>query len=603
MTAQSTPLSTNYSVKSVHASRSATPFIRLDASTRMYRGFVEGLRQPTGLISLSIATSYDWQLHNLQMACKLYFSDYPVMLREMRSAYDVALCFGEALCVLQKAAGFPIFETVQIKAPYPEGHAFQLVVPMLEETFLLYLIDFMLEFINFNVATTPVAPDKALVRHIAGLIDKLSAYKPQGSNSLRFLQAAHTLGIPWLFVEQNTYQFGYGTHSRWFDSSFTDNTSVIASTLARSKPATSTLLRKAGLPVPKQHVVYTEEDALRLANQMGYPVVIKPISEDGGQGVFAGLQNDAMVKLAFHSVKNASNPVLLEKHILGKDYRLQVLNGKLIWAIERIPAGVVGDGMQSIAHLVDARNKQGDKQPIELTQDVLQYIAEQGHTIDSVPELNQFVALSRIANISAGGTPVGVFDAVHPDNQRLAQTAALLLRLDIAGIDLIMPDIAQSYLETGGAIIEVNAQPHLGIITAAHIYQEILETLLPQKGRIPIVVVFGKVVDTNSLENRLSILLEHSQNIGVVQAGCARINGELITSNQSLFTAGRSLLLNKTVDGLIYYAQNAQDFGQEGLPFDAFDTLFLYENPDLEGLDTLLKACRGSVIRMEALEI
>lgn len=605
MSTQSITMSTNYSVKPVQTPASPKPIIRLLSETILYRGFVEGVHQPTGLINLWIDEVSNVQLKNIKTAFRHYFSAYPVMLREIHTTYDLAMCFADGLGLLQKAAGFPIFETIQIKKNDDGCNEFQLLVPMLEESFLTHLIDFMLKFINSNALSVPVLPDNVLVKHIEGLITKLSDYAPKGSNSLRFLEAAHALGIPWMFVEQNVFQLGYGSSSRWLDSSFTDNTSVIATTLARNKLATSMLLRKAGLPVPEQSLAYNEAQAISIARKIGYPVVVKPLNEDGGRGVFARLQSDEMVKNAYQCVKNYSNPVLVEKHITGKDYRLQVVNGKLIWAIERIPAGIVGDGEQSVASLIQQSNTQRSSllKPIEITEEVILFLAECGLSLESIPYLNECVALSRIANISAGGTPVGVFDKVHPDNKRLAETAANVLRLDIAGIDLIMPDIQHSYLETTATIIEVNAQPQLGIITAPHIYKEILLQILPEKGHIPIVVVFGKGDKTTFINKLESVLLEQAQCVGVAEVNCARINSELIASTPSLFIAGRSLLLNKTVDALIYHVKSIEELAKEGLPFDAFDYLFFYDAPNLENLNhdsnaitTLVKACKRGVV-------
>lgn len=609
MSTKSVSMSTNYSIKPDQTKIPPKLLVGLLAKTICCDGYVDGYKQPIAIINLQVARCGLQTLKNLQDALTFYLKSSPASLMNPTLSADVATCFAEGLCTLQKAAGFPIFALARVERSIIRPDEFKLYVPMLDESCMHYLIDFLLEFFNNSPLLIPGKPNKSVMSHIEGLIARLSVYAPKGSNTLRFLQAAHSSDIPWMHVEQNVFQLGYGVKSRWFDSSFTDQTPAISSVLARSKLSTAMLLRKAGLPVPEQHLAHNEAEAISFAQKIGYPVVIKPLSADGGDGVSAGLMSDEAVKNAWQCAQNYSNPVLLEKHVVGKDYRLQVLNGELIWAIERIPARITGDGIQTIRILIDDFNSQQGHQKsltlkaVAITEELVLFLADQGYTLDSIPKPGQFVLISRIANVSAGGTPVGVFDKVHPDNKRLAETAANLLRLDIAGIDLILPDIQESYLETGGTIIEVNAQPHLGIITAPHIYKDILLKLMPEKGRIPIVVVVGSSAQNSLFENISQVLFTECKVIGVADATGSRINGKQISITESLFTAGKSLILNKTVDALIYHVMFLDE---PGLPFDAFDYLFILDDvvktnsDDNHLMETLLKACRGPVFTTEA---
>ena len=61
--------------------------------------------------------------------------------------------------------------------------------------------------------------------------------------------------------------------------------------------------------------------------------------------------------------------------------------------------------------------------------------------------------------MSTGGTSIDRTIEAHPDNVEIAETAARIVGLDVAGIDFICPDIATPVRETGGAIVEVNAAP------------------------------------------------------------------------------------------------------------------------------------------------
>ena len=68
----------------------------------------------------------------------------------------------------------------------------------------------------------------------------------------------------------------------------------------------------------------------------------------------------------------------------------------------------------------------------------------QGCTLDTVPAAGQQVWLRDNANLSTGGTSRDVTDRVHPDVARLCLRVAALVGLDVAGIDLRLPDIARA---------------------------------------------------------------------------------------------------------------------------------------------------------------
>lgn len=334
--------------------------------------------------------------------------------------------------------------------------------------------------------------------HVKKLEQVFRPFAPAGINSLRFLQAAHVQQVPWRHVANNVYQFGWGSRSRWLDSSFTDQTSRIGTFLARDKPACARVLRDQGLPVPRHQLVGSSEHAQKVASTLGYPVVMKAANLDGGIGVHVGLRTPQAVQSAYESVIKLSNKVLVEQFIEGQDYRLQVFRGEVFWVAHRRPAGVRGDGQATVSELVQRINEKraqpdrdGDldnmsergSKPITLDQETAAWLQAQDLGLLSVPAAGRFVQLRGAANVSQGGTREGVpLDAVHPDNRDLVLRAAAALRLDLAGVDLLVPDIGRSWKETGGAICEVNAQPQL----SSHLPYLLLPRFLPGQGRVPV---------------------------------------------------------------------------------------------------------------------
>lgn len=323
-------------------------------------------------------------------------------------------------------------------------------------------------------------------------------FAPAGINTLRFLQAAHERQVPWRHVVENVYQFGWGSRSRWLDSSFTDRTSRVGATLARDKQACARVLRDLGLPVPRHQQVGSAEQAQKVAAALGYPVVVKAANLDGGVGVFAGLRTPEAVQRAYEAVTKLSRQVLVEQFIEGQDYRLQVFEGEAFWVVLRRPAGVRGDGQATVETLVQRVNAQraqpvagpvtdimGERgsKPIVLDEEAAEWLHAQDLALSSVPAAGRFVRLRGAANVAQGGTREGVpLDAVHPDNRDLVLRGVAALRLDLAGVDLLVPDIGRSWKETGGAICEINAQPQL----SAHLQHLLLGRLLQGQGRVPV---------------------------------------------------------------------------------------------------------------------
>lgn len=353
---------------------------------------------------------------------------------------------------------------------------------------------------NELAAGRPAQVD-ALASQVEELSRRFRPLAPAGINTLRFLRAAHDIGIPWRHVANNVYQLGWGARSRWLDSSFTDETSTISASLARDKVACAKVLRDVGLPVPKHQLVRTAEQAVKVAQALGYPVVLKPANLDGGAGVMAGLRDAQAVTQAFAAAGKLSKRILVEQFIEGSDYRIRTCNGVVNGVVVRKPAAVIGDGIQSVQALLESTNReraglnstldpdyeQGNKR-IVVDDEVRQWLRAQGLDLDSVVPSGQRVRLRGAANVSLGGTLLEVSKGAHPDNLDLALRAAAALRLDVAGVDLLLPDIKQSWKETGGVVCEVNGQPQFSHSAAI---EDVLQLLVTQQGRIPVVFLYG----------------------------------------------------------------------------------------------------------------
>jgi cyanophycin synthetase len=425
--------------------------------------------------------------------------------------------------------------------------------------------------------------DESVLISLQEVLKTLKQFAPKSSNTPRFLAAAYENNVPVLQIGHEIFQYGYGRPAQWFDSTFTLRTSNIAARLARDKEITSTRLRQAGLPVPAQQAVLNIDMAIKAANKMGYPVVIKPADLDGGRGVSIGLSCDEQVRHAFERAQVLSRRVLIEKHVIGRDFRLTVMDSRLLWAVERQPAGVTGNGLETVQALVEKENRSPQRgegahatlKYLQIDDEAHKLLEQQGLVLTDVPDVGRFVALRRIPNVGAGGRPVAVNDLVHPDNAQLAVLAADALRLDIAGIDLLIEDITRSWHEIGAAICEVNGQPQLGATTGPHLYSQILMQRLGPEIRIPVVVV----MDANP-QGQLARAVAAQLTLAGYNTGCVNRQGtflgqeQLLAASASAFAGGRMLLTHSKLDALVYNLYN-HDALRAGLPFDRYDWLII----------------------------
>ena len=124
----------------------------------------------------------------------------------------------------------------------------------------------------------------------------------------------------------------------------TSRTSAIAVDIASDKALTNQLLASAGLPVPRSETVDDEEGAVRAAQRIGFPVVVKPLDGNHGRGVCLDLRSEEDVRKAFPVALRESRggDVVVETYVHGADHRVLVIGGRMVAVAERVPAGVTG---------------------------------------------------------------------------------------------------------------------------------------------------------------------------------------------------------------------------------------------------------------------
>lgn len=443
-----------------------------------------------------------------------------------------------------------------------------------------------------------------------------------GPSTASLVDEAADRGIPFLRLnDQSLVQLGYGIYQKRVEATIASTTSHIAVELACDKDACKKLLGDMGLPVPEGTLVYDLEEAKAWLQEEepAHPLVVKPFDLSKGRGATIGTKTPEDTLKAVAYALEYSKPIIIERFLPGRDFRLLVVNYQLVAAACRTPARVIGDGRSTVAQLVEEVNRdprRGFGHERTLTQIVvdqmtLDILAKGGMTVDSVPAKGQEVILKSTANLSTGGTAENVTDQVHPTNRYIAEQAARVLGLDIAGVDIVAPSITEPITDNGGGICEVNAAPgfrmHLDPAEGKPINpaRQVLDMLFPtgQGARIPIIAVTG----TNGKTTTTRLIAHLFRNVGRA-VGYTTTDGVYIGNRRVMKgdctgpLSAHAVLQDPTVDFAVLETARGGIL-REGLGFDYCDVAVVTnvsaDHLGLKDVDTVEEMARVKAVLPE----
>jgi cyanophycin synthetase len=444
-----------------------------------------------------------------------------------------------------------------------------------------------------------------------------------GPSTQAIIDEAVSRDIPWIRLNQySLVQLGQGVHQKRIRATMTSTTSAIAVDVAGDKDLTGRLLSAAGLPVPKAESIRTVDQAVTVANRIGYPVVCKPLDGNHGRGVCLDLQDEADVRDAFPIAQEESRRgwVIVESFVTGKDYRCLVIDGKIAAIAERVPAHVIGDGIKTVTELVDETNADPRRgvghekvlTRIKVDEAAVVLVKEQGYAMDDVPPAGTLVKLTLTGNMSTGGISIDRTLEAHPENVEIAEEAARVIGLDIAGIDFICPDITEPVRETGGAICEVNAAPgfrmhtHPTLGDPQFISKSVVDMLFPPgaPSRIPIVAVTGTNGKTTTARMIAHIFKGMGRKVGMTSTDGVVIDERLvIRADASGPKSARMVLQNPRVDFAVFEVARGGIL-REGLGYERNDVaVVLNVQPDhlgMRGINTVEQLADVKAVPVEA---
>ncbi len=437
-----------------------------------------------------------------------------------------------------------------------EEGVYQVAVRFKCEKGMTFLLETAVELIDAVVKGESYAVEERIQE-----AKKIIARNAMGPSTLSLIRAAHARGIPWSRInDESLIQFGYGKYRKLIEATTTGVTSDIAVRIAQDKDFAKQILERASLPVPRGIVVNSEEDALIAFHDLATTVAMKPHDGHHGNGVCLNISSHKEVRDAYRIASKYSPAVIVEEFFTGQDFRVLVVGGKMIAAAHRIPAHVVGNGKITVRELINAENQnplrgQGHEKAmtyIDVDLSTETFLKKNGFTMESVPSPGTIVYLKETANLSTGGSAEDVTDDIHPDNIEMCERAARIIGLDVCGIDLILEDIRQSWMEQKGGIIEVNAGPGIRM----HLYpsrgksrdvgKAIIDYMYPpnRPTRIPIISITG----TNG-KTTVSRLITHIISgldlvVGNTTTDGIYIGGKKVANGDTTGPASAKVILN-----------------------------------------------------------
>ncbi len=478
---------------------------------------------------------------------------------------------------LQVQAGCPVI--FGHTRPTLEEGIYQVVVQYSEEAVGRLAIDLARQLIDTALAEGEFDADAALAQ-----LRELDESERLGPSTGSIVDAALARGIPFRRLTPGSLvQFGWGVRQRRIQAAEIDSTSGVAESIAQDKELTKQLLHAAGVPVPLGRPVTSADDGWAAAHEIGLPVVVKPQDGNQGKGVTVNITTLEQLAAAYESAA-LYGEVMVEKFLPGFDFRLLVVGDKLVAAARRDPPQVIGDGTSTVRELVDVINqdpRRGEGHATSLTKIRLDDIAlgrleAQNLTPASVPARGQRVVLRNNANLSTGGSATDVTDTVHPEVAARAVDAALMVGLDICGVDMVCENVLRPLEEQHGGIVEVNAAPGLRMHISPSfgrgrpVGEAVMDTLFAagDDGRVPVVAVTGTNGKTTTARLINHLLAASGLRTGMTNTDGVWVDGHQTDSGDcSGPKSARNVLLHPDVDAAVFEVARGGIL-REGLGFD-----------------------------------
>lgn len=453
-------------------------------------------------------------------------------------------------------------------------------------------------------------------------------------STIPILSAAHKLGYetyPFYssgekLLEKNSlnryYSIGIGKETTVTVSASSVGDSTLAFKTQRDKWFTNQFVEAMGLPIAPWEHVNVKEDLPKIAERMGFPLVIKPVGLTGGHAVFVGITSVEELEEAYDKIKAAvaekpslsawQGEIIVQKKVEGDDFRVLVINGKVEIATHRIPASVTGDGMHTIRELIEIENKNPARdttlpthtlKPIVIDEDLELVVQKNGHTLNDVLQDGEQVFVRRVASMSQGGITKDVTDEIHPQTKLICETIGASIFANVLGVDVLCKDISKPLTPDNGSILEMNTMPETYLNSfpvigtqRPEIGEKIVQALIRDDVHTHTVVVIGTVTP-ETISEQIVHAFGQQAHTGIFHGGDIVIDGYMINTGLSTPSGLTSVKKNKKLSTIAFHVDTAKDIFRYGLGFNTIDLLIRGghdDTPEEKELDELIERYRSS---------
>jgi GNAT-family acetyltransferase (TIGR03103 family) len=253
----------------------------------------------------------------------------------------------------------------------------------------------------------------------------------------------------------------YGGRRVLCRESLSELTSAIAMSRCDDKSVTHSVLREAGVSVPRQRLVDGSPADENFLQECG-TVVVKPAQGEQGHGVHLNISEPGELRAAIANVTGMGSKVLLEEQVKGQDLRVIVINFQVVAAAIRRPAEVTGTGRHTIAELIEKQSRRraaatDGESRIPVDRETERCLDAQGLSLDDILPEGKCVPVRRTANLHTGGTLHDVTDQLSSALRQESEKIAKTLNIPVVGLDFIVdsPD-GEDF-----TLIEANERPGL----------------------------------------------------------------------------------------------------------------------------------------------
>lgn len=465
-------------------------------------------------------------------------------------------------------------------------------VDLIPQEFYYKIVEFSFRYIFWMMENEPISENIQIFSTacINEIINPIASNLAPGKSRIPVLQEVFNKNIPFIHLGYGIYQIGWGSNSRKIDRSTIDSDSSMGLHLSQNKITTVNLLKMAGFPYPIQSAVKTKEELINIIKKFNFPVVLKPIDLDRGEGVTVNIYDYNKLFSAFNEAMflSKSKLVIVEKQVPGVCHRLFISNNELLYCVKRLPICIKANGKNTIEELIDNANEKESKKIFWTEKEffpkdsfTLEVLKKAGYSLNSIPKKNIWIELRDIESTKWGGRDENMTDLVHPDNLDIAIRATKVFGLNVAGVDIITTDISKSWLETNAIINEINYAPLLGGAEISKRYiPTFINRFIEKDGRIPIEIFIGNTKETfdnakKKSQEYLSLGFKSyltSHNISLDN----KLN-EIKFLHKSISNRVQALLLNSNVEALIIVVQNSE-FLYNFFPIDKISKMNIISN-------------------------